>query len=236
MPEFKTTAKGVDAPFVKRTTENVEILGESYGVHFTKGEGDKGWIAFASADLDAPHATGKTLDGAVLALRAHMEDAANADAMGDDAPEGETADVPESGTDTDTDTDDSAVTADETGTEPEVTEVTESEAPDVPSMDGAKAAVLILSAVTNARKAYTERDAGAADVAVGACKVVAELSELARAGGADASKVARLYEYGTKVAEHYYGRTGGGDTVLTDAQRSRAWKKLNKVVRELTAA
>lgn len=234
MPEFKTTAKGADAPFVKRTAGTVETVAGEFVVYFTKGEGDKGWRAFASPSLDSANASGKTLDGAVIALRDHLTDVAEADSMGSDAPAEITPDAPAEITPDAPAEIAEPVKVDETETETEEAPEIAPESVKVPdAMTGSKAAALILSSVTSARDAYTSGQTDANDVAMVACKTVAELCETAKTSGADAARVARLYDYGTKLAEHYYGKTGGGNSVLTDAQRSRAWKKLNKVCREL---
>lgn len=231
MPEFKTTAKGVDAPFVKRTVDPVEILGTSYDIHFTKGEGDKGWRAFASADISSANASGKTLDGAVLALRSHMEDVAEEDAPTDVT---ETGAVSES----------APVAVDDTPEVPADGEPVKGEdahrAPEVP---GSEAAAMIGKAVKEARDAYGaytrgEMDASEARRAAGiACTVVADMSESARLEGLAEDVVTRLYTYGIRIAEHYCARTGGGrGGALTDAQRSRAFKKFRKVCGELVTA
>lgn len=221
MPEYKTTAKGVEAPFVRRTASPVVILGTEYTIYFTKGVGDKGWHAFISADLESAemNASGKTLDDAVNALKAYMESTA-VDDMGADNATPENEEFGSDSEDTDTAPADPAPVESDTAPEPEGT------------------TAKVIEAVMGSRDAYHAYTRGevaksdAQGTADAARSVVATMKEAEFGSAAEQ----RLHTYGARLAGHYCARTGGDGTVLTDAQRSRAWKKFRKVSGELMAA
>lgn len=87
----------------------------------------------------------------------------------------------------------------------------------------------------DAYHAYTRGEVAKSDAqgtADAARSVVATMKEAEFGSAAEQ----RLHTYGARLAGHYCARTGGDGTVLTDAQRSRAWKKFRKVSGELMTA
>lgn len=239
MPEFKTTAKDVAAPFVKRTSDVVTLATGETNVYFTRGENEKGWIAFAGASLDAIHAKGSTLDGAVNALIFHTEDGVKAGSFpaGETVPEpdadtaepvkGESVDIP------DVSGDDVAAGESKGG---------ENSAPVTApvKLTGGKLSALVMSAYRESAAAVSQATARKITVESAekiTCRVYADIFDLigdGRKAGIDTDKLDRMSTYALGLIAHHNSIMGGGiGTRMTSGQNKRARAKLAAVAASL---
>jgi hypothetical protein len=233
MSKYAMTAKDAGV-YAKRTANPVVINGAPVTVYLNKGENGKGWDAFVSdfpGDVVPVH--GKTQDDAVDAMITHLTVVAGT-GIGETDDTADTADT----ADTDTAEPVAEIIEPETETETETeTEATDTADTAEPAKGDKERAALIAHAVKRAREAAQsfrrgEMPSGTANGIV--IKALQEVTDLVSSltGG---ERKERMANYAVRLGEHYYGITGGGDTVLSDAQRSRAGKKFRKVCAEYAA-